>query len=152
MTIIYHRKITFQALRLTLCATIMIIVFASARAQEPRLYTSDETLSSGLVNRIVQDSRGYIWIATENGLNRYDGTRFKTYYVDGGENSLLSNYVRAVYETSDGHVLVGCVNGLMEYDRKSDTFIPIPMKSRDWEVKLHVYGMDSHGRCGTVQI
>ena len=103
MTGTYHRKLTLQALRIALCAMIMIIVCASARAQEPRLYTSDETLSSGLVNRIVQDSRGYIWIATENGLNRYDGTRFKIYYVDGeGDGkSLLSNYVRTVYETSD---------------------------------------------------
>lgn len=141
MTGTYHRKLTFQALRLALCAMIMIIVCASARAQEPRLYTSDETLSSGLVNRIVQDSRGYIWIATENGLNRYDGTRFKTYYVDGeGDGkSLLSNYVRTVYETSDGHVLVGCVNGLMEYDRRSDTFKAIPMKSKGKKVRLHVY-------------
>ena len=42
-------------------------------------YTADDVLSNSLINDIFQDSRNYIWIATEDGLNKYDGVRFTVY-------------------------------------------------------------------------
>ncbi len=75
--------------------TLSIILALCSAAQEMKIFSSDGYLSSCLVNRIYQDSKGFIWIATEYGLNRFDGTRFVTYKnVPGDSTSLCDNYVR----------------------------------------------------------
>ena len=54
-----------------------------------------------------------IWIATEDGLNRYDGAKFITYKHDPeNEYSLCHNYVRVLYEDSKGRLFVGTYNGI----------------------------------------
>ena len=52
------------------------------------LYTTKDGLSSDRVNDITQDVYGYIWIATGQGLNRFDGKNFQTFYSDSSSNSL----------------------------------------------------------------
>lgn len=121
----------------------LIVLFASAclRTQGQRIkqYTSDNSLSSSLVNKIIQDSHGFVWIATEHGLNLFDGTRFKVFHKErNNPSSLLENYVRTVYETREGTLLVGCINGLMVYDRNSDTFRQINMSRNGMTVSPHV--------------
>ena len=44
--------------------------------QEGKMFTVDKDLSSSMLNKIYQDRDGIIWIATEDGLNRYDGAKF----------------------------------------------------------------------------
>lgn len=48
------------------------------RADDGILYTSDK-LTSNMINCMVQDHRGFIWVGTQNGLNRFDGYRFTPY-------------------------------------------------------------------------
>lgn len=118
---------------------ILITADSLCSAQRIKEYTSDESLSSALINKIIQDSHGFVWIATEHGLNLFDGTRFKVFHKErNNPSSLLENYVRTVYETRDGTLLVGCINGLMSYDRNSDTFHEIPMSRNSKRVSPHV--------------
>ena len=64
-----------------------------------------------------------IWIATEDGLNRYDGAKFVIYKHDPeNEHSLCHNYVRALYEDSKGRLFVGTYNGIQLYDPATDSF------------------------------
>lgn len=64
-----------------------------------------------------------IWIATEDGLNRYDGAKFITYKHDPeNEYSLCHNYVRVLYEDSKGRLFVGTYNGIQLYDPETDSF------------------------------
>ena len=58
---------------LLLCLTVL-----SLTAQTGKFYSTNNELSSSLINQIFQDKRGFIWIATEYGLNRFDGLRFST--------------------------------------------------------------------------
>ncbi|MCD8166178.1 MAG: hypothetical protein LUE93_08680 [Bacteroides sp.] len=52
---------------------------------------------------MYQDKKGFIWIATENGLNRYDGLRFSIYRnTPGDTTSLKNNYVRTLFEDNQG--------------------------------------------------
>ena len=63
-----------------------------------RLDTRDG-LSNSQINYIYQDSKGFVWIATSYGLNRYDGYRFRTYYSDANDTTTLrSNYVDYIWE------------------------------------------------------
>jgi len=72
----------------------------------------DEGLSHATVFVIFQDSMGYIWFGTGNGLNRYDGIRFKTYHNDPkNANSLSSDNIAAIVEDEDGSLWVGTWGG-----------------------------------------
>ncbi len=67
-----------------------------------RLDTRDG-LSNSQINYLFQDSRGYIWIGTSYGLNRYDGYRFHTYFSDARDTmTLRNNYVDQIWEDYDG--------------------------------------------------
>ena len=67
-----------------------------------RLDTRDG-LSNSAINYLFQDSKGYIWIGTSYGLNRYDGYRFRTFYSDPNDTTTLrNNYVDQVWEDANG--------------------------------------------------
>lgn len=92
-------------------------------AQSSKLFTTDKELSSSLINQIYQDKNGFIWIATEDGLNRYDGAKFTIYkHEAGNEHSLSHNFVRCIFEDKEGHLLIGCYNGVQMYDPQKDCF------------------------------
>lgn len=67
-----------------------------------RLDTRDG-LSNAQLNCLFQDSKGYVWIGTSYGLNRYDGYRFRTFYSNAHDTlTLRSNYVDMIWEDFDG--------------------------------------------------
>lgn len=103
-------------------------------AQTGKLFSADVELSSSLINKVYQDKNGLIWIATEDGLNRYDGSKFTLYkHEEKKTDSPLHNYVRTLYEDSKGNFYIGFLNGLQTYDYATDTFkeIPIYLKNGD---------------------
>jgi ligand-binding sensor domain-containing protein/signal transduction histidine kinase/DNA-binding response OmpR family regulator len=86
--------------------------------------TSIEGLSNNTVFNITQDSEGFIWIATGEGLNKYDGQSTQTYYT-GGINSIPGNLVMQVDVSSEGYLLVGTEKGVCYYRKETDDFHPI---------------------------
>ena len=86
-------------------------------------YTTKEGLSNGYINSILQDSEGFIWIGTSNGLNRFDGISFKTYYFSPKDStSIPGSGVTAIVEGSQHDIWVMTNNGLCVYDRNKDHF------------------------------
>ena len=84
-----------------------------AHAQEGKLLTANQELSSSMINQIYQDREGIIWISTEDGLNRYDGSKFTIYRNDEDvPSSLISNYVRQTFEDTKGGVFIATLNGI----------------------------------------
>ncbi|MCY7293580.1 MAG: hypothetical protein LH615_15490, partial [Ferruginibacter sp.] len=81
-------------------------------------------LSQGMVFDILQDKEGFIWVATKNGLNRYDGYGFKIYTNDPYDNhSVSSNMVTELFEDSKGRIWVRTENaGLNVFDKTSGKF------------------------------
>lgn len=111
----------------------------SVFAQTGTFYTTDNVLSNSLINSIYQDSRNYIWIATEDGLNKFDGVRFTVYRNNKDDrSSLKNNYIRTLFEDSKGRFWVGCINGLMLYNRAEDTFTEIPVYFHNQLVTPHI--------------
>ena len=108
-------------------------------AQSGRFYDTEDGLSSTFINYLYQDSKGYVWIATEYGLNKYDGIHFTTYLHDADDNhSLRNNYVRCLFEDTDRNLFVGCYNGLMIYNRNTDAFRDVPMYRDGLQQAPHV--------------
>ena len=87
-------------------------------------YDINDGLSNNYVNSIFQDSKGFMWISTANGLNRFDGFSFKTYYTDSKDNnSIPGNNVNHLVEDTLGRIWTMTNAGISYYDRKSDQFM-----------------------------
>ncbi|GAA6203294.1 EAL domain-containing protein [Thalassotalea sp. SU-HH00458] len=85
--------------------------------------TPADGLSQSYVFDIIQDEDGYIWLATQDGLNKYDGRKFKYYRSNIlNDHSLTDNYIRKLYKDSQGNIWVGTQNGLSRYNKKLDNF------------------------------
>ena len=75
--------------------------------------TIEEGLTQGTVEALFQDSKGYIWIGTNDGLQRYNGYKFKIYRVEeDNKNSLVNNYILDIKEDASGNIWVATANGL----------------------------------------
>ncbi|MFQ6607907.1 MAG: two-component regulator propeller domain-containing protein [Fidelibacterota bacterium] len=85
----------------------------------------DEGLSQSTVHSILQDSKGYLWFGTQDGLNKYDGYTFTIYKHDPFDSTTISdNYVRCLYEDKSGTLWIGTENGgLNRFNRKKETFV-----------------------------
>lgn len=86
-------------------------------------YQVSNGLASNTITSILQDSKGFIWLGTRNGLNRFDGTAFKTFRNDKNDPaSLGSNSVLSLSEDSSQCLWVGTYKGIYRYDPRLETF------------------------------
>ena len=98
---------------------------APARTQEPvfERLTIDQGLAQNTVYSLLQDRLGFLWIGTDDGLNRYDGYSFEVLrHETANPNSLSNNEIRALHEDKEGMLWIGTGDGLNRYDRRRRTF------------------------------
>ena len=114
-------------MKLKIAAAILTLAMSlSGNAKDYKIFSTDDGLTSSLVKQIFEDSASMVWIATEDGLNRYDGSRFTQYLHDpSNPNSLASNYVNQVFEDSRGRIFIAGHLGVQLYDPDSDSFSPL---------------------------
>lgn len=111
------------------CCHLLLAAFTFVNAQTGRFYSTDKELSNSLINKVYQDKRGFIWVATEDGLNKFDGNRFIVYKKNKNEpDALLNNYVKTLFEDSKGRFWIACINGIQIYDQATHTFQSIPIR------------------------
>ena len=88
-------------------------------------------LSQSSATQIFEDSSGFLWIGTPNGLNKYDGTEFQVFEKsEDGEVGLTDGYVESLYEDEEGVLYIGTNQGLNLYDRKYNLVKPFPFKPK----------------------
>ncbi len=79
-------------------------------------------LSNNVVTALLQDQRGFLWIGTSDGLNRYDGYEFVTYRsISGDSSSLSSSSITALQEEASGDIWVGTTKGMNRFDPTTGT-------------------------------
>ncbi|MBK8950923.1 MAG: ATP-binding protein [Flavobacteriales bacterium] len=76
-----------------------------------RHLTIADGLSQNSVNVMVQDRDGFLWVGTQDGLDRYDGRGFVTYRHEARPNSIANNYIWSLLEDADGHLWIGTFGG-----------------------------------------
>ncbi len=105
---------------LTVCLTLIISLMMWADSGE--FFTSSK-LSSSLINCLVQDKYGYIWIGTEYGLSKFDGYRFTNYLHNAQDSTTITdNIITSFLIDKKGNLWIGCSKGLMKYNYETNDF------------------------------
>ncbi len=96
-------------------------------------FTVNGGLSQNFVTCILQDHQGFLWFGTRDGLNRYDGYKFKVYSFDAEDTTSLSaNAIQTIYEDRHNNLWVGTqFGGLNKYERATDRFVRYRYEQED---------------------
>ena len=111
---------------------IFIILFLSVcqldsqSAASVSMLSVNDGLSQGMIFNIIQSRDGFIWIATKDGLNRYDGSRFEVFSPDPFDPFAISGSdVRSLYEDTQGRIWVGMIDNIDIFEPKTRKFYHI---------------------------
>jgi len=106
--------------------------------------TSEEGLSTNFVNTIIQDELGFIWIGTQDGLNKYDGYQIRIFQNDPtNENSLTCSDVTTLKQIAPNLIIVGTREGLNLFNPISEKFSAVSNKEKIFKSKVNaVYEID----------
>jgi ligand-binding sensor domain-containing protein/signal transduction histidine kinase len=133
------------AIGLLVMTLMPIQVAAQAQTLRFERMTVEDGLSQNAILAIAQDTQGFLWIGTEDGLNKYDGYQFTVYKHDPDDsNTLRDNYVSALYVDHSGDLWIGTRSGLDRFDRSSGIFLHYPVEGGDstslegaWVISLY---------------
>ena len=96
---------------------LAFIVSLNVRAQMGKLFDADKQLSSSFTTQVYLDRDGFIWVATRNGLNRYDGYQFLLLKRESGHDlGMASNYVNCMMQGRNGLFYIGMYGAFQTYD------------------------------------
>lgn len=114
--------------------------------------TVDDGLSQNLINVLYSDSRGFLWIGTNDGLNRYDGFINRVYQFSITDSTTItSNLVNTINETPDGNIILSHgINGISKLMYKTNRFNRYPLfrtgeEKRKWS-RIHDIEVTSEGK------
>ncbi len=94
----------------------------------------NEGLTESSVYSIIQDSKGYMWFGTKDGLNRYDGNNFKKFRQnDKNTLSIGNNFIRSIIQKNDSTLYIGTDAGLYIMDLHNETFYQLTNKTNEGE-------------------
>lgn len=106
---------------------LLLCSVSAAAAEFPdfkfKYYTVDDGLSVNTVTAVMQDSRGFMWFATSEGLNSFDGNSFRSFVPDGKAFGVgVINAIQSIAETPGGNILVGTDFGVFIFNPKTEKF------------------------------
>jgi len=127
------KQLSHIKLLLTVLFTGVAAVASGQKEKDYESISIAQGLSQGMIFDLLQDKEGFIWVATKNGLNRYDGYGFKVFTNDPyNANSLSSNTLIKLFEDSKDRLWVGTEDaGINVYDKKGDRFFRMQHKDAD---------------------
>lgn len=125
---------------ITACCTIFITQVTAQTADNSlslpenikfAAYTAQDGLSNSHINDILQDKYGFLWIATNDGLNRFDGLKFETFYAIAGDSTTLTgSTVYDIYNDDQDNIWFGTFRGVCRYDYDKGIFISYPLPAQ----------------------
>jgi signal transduction histidine kinase/ligand-binding sensor domain-containing protein/CheY-like chemotaxis protein/AraC-like DNA-binding protein len=119
-------SINLKKVSILLLSVMFYAVAARSQSVEANFdkYTVNDGLSSNTIFDVIKDKYGFVWIATDDGLNRFDGMNFTVHRnKDNDSTSLKNNSISSLYEDRLGQLWIGTNGGgLSLYNRKKDAF------------------------------
>src|SRR6185436_14521474 len=123
----FHKRL----FTMNICSLLLLSMMATVTNAQQQLRPSlrfgripvDKGLSHSTVYCSYQDSQGFMWFGTEDGLNKYDGYSFEVYKSDPADKRTISNnIIRCIFEDTKQNLWVGTDNGLNLYNRSNGSF------------------------------
>jgi signal transduction histidine kinase/ligand-binding sensor domain-containing protein/DNA-binding response OmpR family regulator len=113
--------------RLLILFVFLLFLSPALFSQKLNLKFDHLDINSGLSHNnvacVLQDSRGFMWFGTRDGLNKYDGYKFILYRNDiTDQNSISNNYITDIIEDTKGNIWIATSGGVNKYNRKTDRF------------------------------
>ena len=110
--------------------SILVLVFVFSFARTQPYYFNHYKVENGVSNNAIicsaQDKDGFLWFGTKDGLNRFDGIRFKQYFLESDKtNSLVSNFIHCLKIRSNKEMWVGTDQGIYTYNPLDEKFTAI---------------------------
>lgn len=103
--------------------TLLLICLVRAIFAQTANFYDKEQIGSQYINAFCQDKDGFLWIGTKNGLRRFDGVNFVSYYHDDKDSlSLSNNEIHSLFVDNRQGLWIGTASGLQRYCPKSDDF------------------------------
>lgn len=103
------------------------LLFSQSKNYTFKSYNIDNGLSDNYVEQVFEDSRGFIWLATHNGLNKFDGHSFKTIDLKTGDK-IMRNFISSIAEDENHILWIGTLAGIYLYDLNEDTLCRFPFE------------------------
>lgn len=126
------------------CLALILLVFflgirlsfSQSTLDSLNFYHVEAEMSQSSVTEILEDSRGFLWVGTTKGINRYDGTDFKVFEetIDG-ITGLTNSYIESIYEDITGTLFIGTNRGLNVYDQKLAVVKPYNFKTQGEKIQ-----------------
>lgn len=136
--------------RIRILIVLLLVPFISPAQTTETIfnrYTVDDGISQSSVSCILQDSEGYIWFGTQDGLNKFNGYTFERFYHNPYDSQSISHaWVYSIAEDSQGNIWVGTRGGLNKFDKKKarfEQFLAKTDKANSMSSNL-VYGITYH--------
>lgn len=115
------KKLKKKTMRTTL--TLLLLCLAGILFAQNTNFYDKEQIGSQYINTICQDKDNFLWIGTKNGLKRFDGASFISYYHDDKDSlSLSNNEIHSLVVDDKQNLWVGTASGLQRYCPESDNF------------------------------
>lgn len=128
----FHTRWLTRAFFLSALLFLHAGLFAQLMNLEFDAYNTTHGLSQNFVTSIAQDKTGFIWIGTDDGLNRFDGYEFKVFRNDENDStSVIDNSIRALCVGPDSSIWIGTHNGVCRYFPKLEIFKRYPIDFTD---------------------
>ncbi len=133
-------------LRINICQIIFLLLTSYAWGQTGLIhYNVNNGLSQNSITCIFRDKQGVVWIGTQDGLNRFDGYRFRVYKHDTRDtNSISDQFVLSIQEDGGNNLIIGTRNGLNLFDKRKEIFYNIsPEKEKLKTIQYHFPRIES---------
>lgn len=138
-------------------ACFFITIFCQAQSVEEHYYFKNLSIRNGLsqntVNAILQDRKGFMWLGTKDGLNRYDGLSFRKFKHDAANpRSIGNSFITSLYEDFNGNIWVGTDAGVYIYYPEKEAFEEFDCQSLEKTRIEHSVSMIAGDKQGRVWI
>lgn len=114
-----------------LLLSLFVFLTCGAANYQFRHFDMNSGLSQNTVFSIAQDKMGFMWFATKDGLNRFDGHTFRIYRYENTPYSLGSDYVNCIFVANDQCIWVGTTKGVYIYSPVTDSFEKFVVKAQN---------------------
>jgi len=135
----------------SICLVFCLVIFITSNSHAQQLdffkYGVEKGLSQETINTILKDSNGFLWLGTQDGLNRFDGHSFKVYKSEKNNPERISgNFINALAEDQFGNIWIGTKNnGLCYYSPKTDVFTKISIPNLPNNAQCNKLSIDNKG-------